>query len=112
MDQTMIEVLKLVVMAVVCLIAIIVRRDLVPFIQSKMTQEQLKTAQDMAEMFVYMAQQIYGDKTGKQRKEIAKKALIDALDEAGIYLSDQFVDDMIEAAVKGLRIAENSGKEG
>ena len=108
----MVEIIKLAIMAVVAFLAVMIRRDLVPFIQSKMTQDQIKSAQEMAEMFVYMAQQCFGDESGKKRKEIAKKALLDALDQAGIYLSDQFVDDMIEAAVKGLRIAENTGKEG
>lgn len=110
MDQTMVEILKLVVTAAIALIVVIIRRDLIPFIQSKTTAEQFRTAQEMAEMFVYMAQQIFKDKTGKERKQIVKDALTPALENAGINLSDQFIDDMIEAAVKGLRIAE-SGQE-
>ena len=109
MDQAMVEILKLVVMAGVAIVAVLVRRDLLPFIQSKATAEQYQTAREMAEMFVYMAQQVFGDKPGKERKQIVKDALTNALHEAGINLSDQFVDDMIEAAVKGLRIAETTG---
>lgn len=109
MDQTTIEVLKIVVCAVVAVVAVLVRRDLIPFIQSKTTTQQYEAARDMAEMFVYMAQQVFGDKPGKERKQIVKDALTNALKEAGINLSDQFVDDMIEAAVKGLRIAESVG---
>ena len=59
-------------------------------------------------MFVYMAQQIFGDKSGAERKKIVKQALTDALQNSGIEMTDQFVDDMIEAAVKGLRIAESA----
>ena len=103
MDQTMVEILKLVIMAGVALIVVLFRRDLVPFIQSKATAEQLRTAQELAEMFVYMAQQIFGDKSGAERKKIVKQALTDALQNSGIEMTDQFVDDMIEAAVKGLR---------
>lgn len=110
MDQTMVEILKLVVMAAVAAIAVIIRKDLIPFIQSKTTAEQFRTAQEMAEMFVYMAQQLFKDKSGHERKQIVRDALKPALEEAGINLSDQFIDDMIEAAVKGLRIAE-SGQE-
>lgn len=109
MDQTMVEILKLVVMAGAAIVAVLVRKDLLPFIQSKATAEQYQTAREMAEMFVYMAQQVFGDKSGKERKQIVKDALTNALHEAGINLSDQFVDDMIEAAVKGLRIAETTG---
>jgi phage holin, LL-H family len=108
MDQTMVEILKLVIMAGVALIVVLFRRDLVPFIQSKATAEQLRTAQELAEMFVYMAQQIFGDKSGAERKKIVKQALTDALQNSGIEMTDQFVDDMIEAAVKGLRIAESA----
>lgn len=107
MDQTMIEIMKLLVTAAIALIVVIIRKDLIPFIQSKTTAEQFRTAQEMAEMFVYMAQQLFKDKTGHERKHIVKEALKPALEEAGINLSDQFIDDMIEAAVKGLRIAEN-----
>lgn len=110
MDQTTVEILKLVITAAVALIAVIIRKDLIPFIQSKTTAEQFRTAQEMTEMFVYMAQQLFKDKTGKERKQIVIDALKPALENAGINLTDQFIDDMIEAAVKGLRIAE-SGQE-
>ena len=52
MDQTMVEILKLIVTAAIALIVVIIRRDLIPFIQSKTTAEQFRTAQEMAEMFV------------------------------------------------------------
>lgn len=110
MDQTMVEILKLVVTAAIALIVVIIRKDLIPFIQSKTTAEQFRTAREMAEMFVYMTGQYFKDKTGREKKQIAKDALKPALENAGIELSDQFIDDMIEAAVKGLRIAE-SGPE-
>lgn len=107
MDQTTIEILKLVVTAAIALIVVFIRKDLIPFIQSKTTAEQFRTAQEMTEMFVYMAQQIFKDKTGKEKKQIVKDALSGALNNAGINLTDQFIDDMIEAAVKGLKIAES-----
>ena len=93
------------------LLAFAIRKDVVPFLQSKMTADQLKAAQEMASMFVYMAQQVFSDKSGKERKEIVRKALQNALFEAGIDLSDQFVDDMIEAAVKGMKIAESGNQK-
>ena len=98
MDQTTIEILKLVVTAAIALIVVFIRKDLIPFIQSKTTAEQFRTAQEMTEMFVYMAQQIFKDKTGKEKKQIVKDALSGALNNAGINLTDQFIDDMIEAA--------------
>lgn len=109
MNQFTMELLKFVVMFVMAILAYVIRRNLVPFIQSKMTSDQLKTAQEMAKMFVYMAQQAFGDKTGQERKQIVKDALRDALTKAGITMTDQFIDDMIEAAVKGMKIAESGG---
>lgn len=111
MNQVTIEILKCVVMAVAAGAAYMIRRDLIPLIQSKMTAQQLKTARDMADVFVYMAQQIYGNKSGAERKKIVKYALKNTLKESGIDLTDQFMDDMIEAAVKGLRIAESEDEE-
>lgn len=107
MNQVTMELLKFAVMFVMAVVAYVIRRDLVPFIQSKMTADQLKTAREMATMFVYMAEQTFGDKTGAERKQLVKDALCEALKSAGIDMTDQFVDDMIEAAVKGMKIAES-----
>lgn len=107
MNELTMELLKFAIMAIMATGAYVIRRNVIPFIQSKMTAEQLKTAQEMAKMFVYMAQQSFGDKPGAERKKIVKDALKDALKQSGINLTDSFVEDMIEAAVKGLRIAES-----
>lgn len=111
MEQAVIEIMKLAVMCAAALIAFFVRRDLIPFIKSKTTAEQFRTAQEMASMFVYMAQQIFKDRPGEERKAIVKIGLKNALQGAGISLTDDFIDDMIEAAVKGMKIAESAGKE-
>ena len=109
MNQLTMELLKFAIMAVIAAGAYVVKQNIVPLIQSKLTSEQLKTAQDMAKMFVYMAEQAFGSCTGAERKKIVKDALLEALTRAGINMTDQFVDDMIEAAVKGLKIAETGG---
>lgn len=109
MNEFTMELLKFVVMFVMAILVYVIRRNLVPFIQSKMTEDQLKTAQEMAKMFVYMAEQAFGDKSGQERKQIVKDALQEALKNAGINMTDQFIDDMIEAAVKGMKIAESGG---
>lgn len=110
MDQMLYEVLKLIIMAAVVFFAYLLKREIIPFVQSKMTAEQLATARELAEMFVYMAQQVFNDKTGAERKAIVTEALKAALIRTNISLTDQIIDDMIEAAVKGLRIAESSGE--
>lgn len=109
MDQTTVEIIKILVMAAVAIIALLVRRDIIPFIQSKITTEQFQAAREMASTFVYMAHQQYKGKTGAEKKEIVTAALKKALDEAGIIISDNLISDMIEAAVKGLKIAEEGG---
>lgn len=112
MNQFTMELLKFAVMFVMAVAVYAVRQYLIPFIRSKMTAEQIKTAQEMAKMFVYMAEQSFGQKSGAERKQIVKDALRDALKKTGIDMTDQFIDDMIEAAVKGMKIAESGGVTG
>lgn len=109
MEQILTDVVKLVIMAAVAFTVYMIRNEVIPLIQSKMTAEQLQTAQKFADMFVYMAQQVFGDRTGAERKAIVTEALKSALIATNISLTDNLIDDMIEAAVKGLRIAESSG---
>lgn len=110
MESMIFEGIKLLITATVVFGVYLIRHDLIPFIRSKMTADQFETAKKYAEMFVYMAQQVFHDKTGEERKAIVTKALKEALIATNISLTDQFIDDLIEAAVKGLRIAESSGE--
>lgn len=110
MESMIFEGIKLLITAAVVFGVYLIRHDLIPFIRSKMTADQFETAKKYAEMFVYMAQQVFHDKTGEERKAIVTKALKEALIATNISLTDQFIDDLIEAAVKGLRIAESSGE--
>ncbi len=110
MEQILTDVLKLVIMAAVAFAVYMIRNELVPLIRSKMTEEQLQTAQKFADMFVYMAQQVFGGYPPAERKAIVTEALKNALIAVNISLTDKLIDDMIEAAVKGLRIAESSGE--
>lgn len=110
MEQILTDVVKLVIMAAVAFTVYMIRNEVIPLIRSKMTAEQLQTAQKFADMFVYMAQQVFGERTGAERKAIVTEALKSALIATNISLTDRMIDDMIEAAVKGLRIAESSGE--
>lgn len=110
MEQILTDVVKLVIMAAVAFTVYMIRNEVIPLIRSKMTAEQLQTAQKFTDMFVYMAQQVFGERTGAERKAIVTEALKSALIATNISLTDRMIDDMIEAAVKGLRIAESSGE--
>lgn len=110
MEQILSDVLKLVIMAAVAFVVYMIKNEVIPFIRSRMTAEQLQTAQTFADMFVYMAQQVFGGRPPAERKAIVTEALKNALIATNISLTDNMIDDMIEAAVKGLRIAESSGE--
>ncbi len=112
MSQLTMELLKFAVMLVMAAAVYAVRKYLLPFIRSRMTAEQLRTAQEIAKTLVYMAEQSFGDKSGAERKKIVEDALRDALKKVGINMSDQFIDSLIEAAVKGMKIAESGGAPG
>ena len=68
MEQILTDVLKLVIMAAVAFAVYMIRNELVPLIRSKMTAEQLQTAQKFADMFVYMAQQVFGGLSARRAK--------------------------------------------
>lgn len=110
MEQILSDVLKLVIMAAVAFAVYMIRNEVIPLIRSRMTAEQIQTAQKFADMFVYMAQQVFGGRPPAERKAIVTEALKNALIATNISLTDNMIDDMIEAAVKGLRIAESSGE--
>lgn len=110
MEQILTDVVKLVIMAAVAFTVYMIRNEVIPLIRSKMTAEQLQTAQKFTDMFVYMVQQVFGERTGAERKAMVTEALKSALIATNISLTDRMIDDMIEAAVKGLRIAESSGE--
>lgn len=109
MSEVLTELVKIVVIVIVAFASYAIKAYLMPYLESKMTTEQLTQAENLADTFVKAVQQTGTEKTGTEKKQIVKDALTAALSKAGIPLSDDFASDLIEAAVKGMKIAESGG---
>ena len=104
MNEIIFEVLKLIVMVMALLIA----RYLVPWAKQKMDNEEIRELMVWVEKAVLMAEQVHGDKTGAERKEIVIEFLKEILAEKDIQITEEQLDALIEAAVKAMNMADLS----
>lgn len=88
--------LKLVVMIVTALVA----RYLVPWLKDSFVMSIVLKA-------VYMAQQVYYEKPGADRKKIVLEYVNKILAKKHLSISEEELDILIEAAVKQLRMEES-----
>lgn len=105
MNEIIFEVIKVVVMVA----ALIITRYLVPWLKEKIGAGKLAVAEKWARCAVLKAQQVLWDETGKDRKAYVTEFLKEILIAENIALSDEQLDVLIEAAVKQMKIEENSG---
>jgi LL-H family phage holin len=105
MSDIVFEALKLVIMVVVLVVA----RYLVPWIKTRLDADKVEVIASWAKNAVLKAQQVYSSKTGTERKAIVTEFLKEILTAKNISLSDEQLDVLIEAAVKQMKIEENSG---
>lgn len=104
-DAFVFEVIKVLVMLAVLLIT----RYLVPWLQEKIGADKLAMAEKWARYAVLKAQQVLWKKDGKDKKAYVTAFLKEILIAKNIALSDEQMDVLIEAAVKQMKIEENSG---
>ena len=104
MSEILFEVLRLVVLLAV----FVVTCYLIPWIRGKIGQDRLDEITRWVNTAVLMAQQVYNAKTGAERKAIVIDLLKDILIAKKISISDNQLDMLIEAAVKQMKISENS----
>lgn len=87
-----------IVTAVLALIAALITRYVIPWIQAKTTLEQQMRIQAAIDMVVFAAEKIYGAGNGKSKKEYA----LSKLNEMGFNVNDAAVSAGIEAAIMAL----------
>lgn len=102
MNDVLFELLKLIVMIAVLLIM----RYAIPWIRSRIGAEKMAEIEKWAEKAVLMAQQVYWEKSGEERKEIVTKFLQEMLIAKNISISEEQLNILIEAAVKQMKIEE------
>lgn len=105
MNDIVFEIVKVVVMVA----ALLITRYLVPWLKEKIGADKLEMAEKWAKYAVLKAQQVLWDETGKDRKAYVTEFLKEILIAKNIALSDEQLDVLIEAAVKQMKIEENSG---
>ena len=104
MNEIIFEVLRLVVLLAVFAVSCY----LIPWIRGKIGQDRLDEITRWVNTAVLMAQQVYHAQTGAARKAIVIDLLRDILIAKNISISDDQLDMLIEAAVKQMKISENS----
>ncbi|MBU5314151.1 phage holin family protein [Tissierella carlieri] len=103
MNEGMIKI----ILGLIGLLGTIITYLLVPYLKSKTTREQRENVYFLVTLAVQAAEQIYGSKTGNQKKEY----VINYLNSHGISVSVEDLDMMIEAAVKELNIIQEKALE-
>lgn len=92
---------------VICLVFLSLFGYLVPWIKAHVSAEQLQVIQTIVNAAVYAAQQTMSGASGAQKKEEVCSQILDELAERGISINPQQLDNLIEAAVRTLKIKEN-----
>lgn len=102
MNDILFELLKLIVMIAVLL----VMRYAIPWLRARIGAEKITEIEQWAEKAVLMAQQVYWNKSGEERKEIVTEFLREMLIAKNISISGEQLEILIEAAVKQMKIEE------
>ncbi len=105
MNEIIFEVIKIVVMVAV----LVITRYLVPWLKDKIGADKLAAAEKWARYAVLKAQQVLWEKDGRDKKAYVTEFLKEILIAKNIALSDEQLDVLIEAAVKQMKMEENSG---
>lgn len=102
MNDILFELLKLIVMIAVLL----VMRYAIPWLRARIGAEKISEIEKWAKKAVLMAQQVYWNKSGEERKEIVTEFLREMLIAKNISISGEQLEILIEAAVKQMKIEE------
>lgn len=102
MNDILFELLKLIVMIAVLL----VMRYAIPWLRARIGAEKIAEIEKWAKKAVLMAQQVYWNKSGEERKEIVTEFLREMLIAKNISISGEQLEILIEAAVKQMKIEE------
>ena len=105
MNEIAYEIIKLAVMVSI----MIITRYLVPWIKERIGNEKMEVVEKWVKYAVEATQQVHWAKSGEDRKAIVTEFLREMLLAKNISISSEQLDILIEAAVKQMKISENSG---
>lgn len=104
MGEIIFEIIKVIVMVA----ALLITRYLVPWIREKIGAERLTEIRKWAAQAVLKAQQVFTEYSGPEKKAYVTEFLKEILTAKNISLSDEQIDILIEAAVKEMKMQENT----
>lgn len=107
MAEIIMEAVKLLVMVV----AFAAGAYFIPWVKAKIGAEKLAALTLYVEKAVYAAQQLLWERTGEERREYATSLIAEWCEDHGLTISNEQIRVLLEAAVKGLRIAEGEKNE-
>ena len=110
MDQLTFQVIELLVCFAAAVIVALIVNGLIPALKNTMTEDQFKTVKEWVQTFVFMAEQVFKNTSGADKKQIVTKRVKQILELKNISMTEQQISDLIEAAVKGMKIAEGKTK--
>ena len=83
------------IQAIISLLAVVITGFLVPYLKTKISKEKFEKLKDLVSVAVKAAEQLYGSKTGQQKKEFVISFLISK----GINFDVDEVTALIESEV-------------
>lgn len=89
-----------IIQAILALMATLITTFLIPYINKKLSAEKVEELQKWVEIAVHAAEQLYGSKTGQQKKDY----VISLLNSKGIKFDVDDIEAMIEAEVQKLTV--------
>ena len=95
-----------VIEGLVCITVIIVSRYVVPWVKSHASAAKISTAKLIIDAAVLAAQQTMKDELGSVKKSKVKARVVNELAEHGIMITGEQLEDLIEAAVKVMKVEE------
>ena len=107
MDEIILEVTRLVVMV----FTFAVGTYLIPWIKQKIGTEKMSTLITYVERTVYAAQQLLWDHDGADRREYATSLITEWCEDHNVDVTEEQIRVLLEAAVKGMKIAEGSADD-
>lgn len=102
MDELMMKILELVITVAIAVIT----RYLVPYIKTKIETEKINEVMRWVAEFVDAAEQVYGAKTGKTKKEFVVDAIKKQCEDLGINITEAQIEALIESAVFDLKLRQ------
>ena len=108
MDEIVMECLKLMLM----LVSFVVCAYLLPWIRQKIGATKTEQLENFVHQAVYAVQQLFWQKTGDERRAKAIELITDWCAKNNVSVTQDQIRVLIEAAVKGMHIAEGKNNGG